>query len=121
MGMDGAVFDGLETWERLPIWTLANYWTHMYREPDRFPLAWIEAPTIGPKAVRVTALIVTTVNDRSYKLPSHYQFYRIMFRDGYLLLIFENGREEIILDAYYPLTHKPPSQLGLILPFKRVP
>ena len=116
------VDDGLESWNRLTLYSMVNYWNAMQRgDAD---IAWQRPPTFEEAYGPVTQLMLETVSGRAYRLASYKDLSRLMLRDGYLKLVFESGREEIILAAYQlrrPATALMvlPEGASKVLPFKR--
>ncbi len=126
------VDDGLESWARIPVFAIQDYWVGMGL--GYFPLAWERAPIFVRGTEPAQALMVHTAKNRLYRLSHYSAFHRLMVRDGFLKLVFENGREEPVLEAYQldrpsaaPAHQIVPPPLGLVdatgnvLPFKRKP
>lgn len=58
---------------------------------------WQQPPQCGARVLE--RIFLLTVGGGIYELP-YQEFYRIMVRDNLLKLVFENGREESILEFY---------------------
>lgn len=87
----------VKAFHEIPITVVAGYWRDMGL--GRQPIAWhtpplFQVPERGLYDART--MIVFTTAGRAYHLADYTQFYRVMSRDGFLLYVHENGKEERI-------------------------
>jgi len=92
-------FDGLEGWEILSRADIYNYWLRMGM--GRAPLAWEYVPEIAGRAV--DKMMLLTADFKMFKLDSHKEFYRIMFRENEMLLVFEDNTQLSVIEVYSPI------------------
>jgi hypothetical protein len=107
----------LRTYVELPVRDLARYWVEASNGIN--PLPWrtppmIDIPGIGRYDIR--AMFITTVSSHAYNLLSYEEFYRIMYRGGYLRYVHPNGREEIILKVHGTYLHPLAQNFDNVIP-----
>lgn len=96
----------IRTYMPIPIQDLTRYWVNasngLHKRPWVSPPI-IEVPGVGPFDVR--SLFLTTASNIAYNFVSYKDFWQIMYRDNYLMVVHENGRSDVIIAAHATFIH----------------